>query len=251
MTLLDSVIYALWLFPLVVQAAIVFAMVRRKLVPRFPIFFSYTVVVFFAEAGLLFFNRSGSVYARLYWSKEALAIVLGLAVIFEVLRHILPPYSSPKFLRSLVSVLTALFTATTLLMLIFAKPTAGNCSMCQIAMIGERCVRFIQASALIVVIGLMSVLGLTWQREALGILSGFGLYSALALVAFEFGPHLLWINRTAFALLNSGAYNVAALIWAFYILRPSKKTPVERLPNADLAEWNNALDNYVNHRSSR
>jgi hypothetical protein len=150
-----------------------------------------------------------------------------------------------------VSVLTALFIATTLLMLIFDKPTAGNCSMCQIAMIGERCVRFIQASALIVVIGLMSVLGLTWQREAIGILTGFGLYSALALVAFEFGPHLLWINRTVFALLNSGAYNVAALIWAFYILGPRRRNQLERLPNADLAEWNNVLDNYVNHRSPR
>jgi hypothetical protein len=250
MTPLTLVIYALWVFPIIVQGAIVFGMVRRKLVKSFPIFFTYTLWVLFSEAGLLFVNPAGNVYANLYWCKDALAVVLGLAVIVEVLRYILPPYSSPKFLRSLVSVLTALFAVTTLLMLIFAKPVVGNCGLCQIAMLAERCVRFVQASSLIVVIGLMSALGLTWHHEALGILAGFGVYSTGALVALECSA-LHWMNFTAFSMLNSAAYNVAALIWAFYILRPRRRTPLDRLPNADLTEWNNALNNYVCQRPRR
>jgi hypothetical protein len=101
-----------------------------------------------------------------------------------------------------------------------------------------------------VVIGLMSVLGLTWHHEALGILTGFGVYSAGALVAFECGA-LNWMNFTAFSILNSAAYNVAALIWAFYILRPPRKKSVHILPDADLTEWNYALNKYVNQRSRR
>jgi hypothetical protein len=250
MTLVTLAIYALWLFPLVVQAAIVFGIIRRKLAKSFRIFFIYTVVVFSSEMGLLVFHPTGMVYRRFYSCKEALAIALGFAAIFDILRHILPPYSSPRFVRNLVCVLAALFAVTALLMFVSAKPMTGNYAMYEVIMLAERSVRFLQASLLIVVIALMSVLGLTWQHEALGILLGFGVYSAMALVAFEFGA-IHWMNPIAFSMLNSAGYNVAVLIWAFYLLRPRARNPVERLPNADLTEWNDALDSYVNQRSRR
>jgi hypothetical protein len=248
MTLFNLVIYALWVFPLVLQAAIAFGMVRRKLVKSFPIFFAYTGWVLFACTGLLFLKPSGNLFHHLHWCEEALSIVLGLAAIFEILRHILPPYSSPRFVMHLLWVLAGLFAVTALLMFVSAKPMTGNYAMYEVIVLAERSVRFLQASLLIVVIALMSVLGLAWHHEALGILIGFGVYSAVALVAFECGA-LHWLNPIAFSMLNSAGYNVAALIWAFYILHPRRRTPVERLPNADLAEWNSALDNYVNQRS--
>jgi hypothetical protein len=250
MTLLNLVIYALWVFPLVVQAAILFGMVRRKLVKSFPIFFTYTVVVFFSETALLVFHPVGNVYRRFYTYKEALAVVLGLAVILEILRYILPPYSSPKFVFNFVSLLTGLFAVTALLMFVSAKPMTGNYAMYEVIVLAERSVRFLQASLLIVMIALMSLLAVTWQHESLGILIGFGIYSAVALVAFECGA-LHWLDPVAFSMLNSAGYNVAALIWAFYILRPRRTKPLDRLPNPDLAEWNNTLDNYVNQRSRR
>lgn len=250
MTPLTLVIYALWVFPILVQGAIVFGMVRRKLVKSFPIFFTYTLWVLFSAAGLLFLKPLGSLYHHLQWCEEALSVVLGLGAIFEILRHILPPYSSPRFVMSLVWVLTGLFAVTALLMFLSAKPLTGNYAMYEVVMLAERSVRFLQASLLIVVFVLMSVLGLTWHHEALGILIGFGIYSAGALVAFEFGA-LHWMNPVASSMLNSAAYNVAVLIWAFYILRPRRRSPLDRLPNADLTEWNNALNNYVCQRPRR
>jgi hypothetical protein len=252
--LLNVAIYTLWLFPLVVQAAIVFGMIRRKLVKSFPIFFTYTVVVFFSDTGLLLFQRrGGNLYHRLYSYKEAAAVVLGLAVIFEVLRYILPPYTSPRFVFNLIRVLSGVFAISALLMLVVAKPTTGNdpFPMFEVIALTERSVRFLQASLLIVVIALMSALGLTWQHESLGILAGFGIYSAMALAAFEFGAHLRWMSLIAFSLVNSAGYNVAVLIWAFYILRPRRTKPIERLPNDDLEEWNDALSSYVSQRSHR
>jgi len=250
MTISYFAIYALWLFPLILQAAILFCMVRRKLVERFPVFFAYTGWVLFSETGLLFFIHSGKVYRRLYSCKEALAVVLGLAVIFEILRHILPPYSSPRFVLNFVRVLAGLLAVTALLVFVSAKPLTGNYAVYEVGMLAERSVRFLQASLLMVVIALMSVLGLTWQHESLGILLGFGVYSAAALVAFECGA-VHWLNPVAFSMLNSAGYNVAAAIWAFYILRPRGRPPVDRLPDTDLADWNNALSSYVNQRSSR
>jgi hypothetical protein len=250
MTLLRVLIYALWLFPLVLQAAIAFGMIRRKLVKSFPVFFSYTVWVFSSAAGLLFVKSSGSLFQRLYSYEEGISVVLGFAVMFEVLRHILPPYSSPRLVMTFVWVLAGLFAVTAILIFVSAKPMTGNYAMYEVIVLAERSVRFLQASLLIVVIALMSVLGLTWHHESVGILIGFGVYSAVALVAFEFGV-LHWLNPIAFSMLNSAGYNFAALIWAFYILHPRRKKPVKRLPNADLADWNDALNNFVNHRTRR
>ena len=254
MPLLDVAIYTLWLFPLVMQAAILFGMIRSQLVKSFPIFFTYTVVVFFSDTGLLLFHPpAGNLYHRLYSYKEAAAVVLGFAAIFEVLRYILPPYSSPRFVFNLVWVLSGVFAVSALLMLVVAKPTIGNTPfpMFEVITLTERSVRFLQASLLIVVIALMSALGLTWQHEALGILAGFGIYSAVALAAFEFGAHLRWMSLIAFSLLNSAGYNIAVLIWGFFILRPRRWKPIERLPNSDLEQWNDAMDNYINQRSRR
>lgn len=250
MTLLNFVIYILWVVPILLQGAIVFGMVRRKLVKSFPVFFTYTLWVLFSTTGLLFFRPYGSLFHRLHWCEEAVSVVLGLAVIFEILRHILPPYTSPRFVTSLVWISTGLFAVAALLMFVSAKPLRGNYAVYEIIMLAERSVRFLQASLLIVVIALMSVLGLTWHHEALGILIGFGIYSAGALFAFECGA-LHWMDPIAFSIVNSASYNVAALIWAFYILLPRGGNPLDRLPNADLADWNDAFNDYVSQRSRR
>lgn len=251
MTLLNLVIYALWVFPLIVQAVIVFGMVRRNLVKSFPIFFSYSVVVLSGGIAALFFKRNTNPSSTIYWCTEVLAVLLGFAVIFEILRHILPPYSSPSFVMNLVWILAGLFGVTALLMLVLAKPTAGNYSAIEVVLLAERSVRFLQASVLIVVIALMSVLGITWQHESLGILVGFGVYSTVALAAFEFGAHLHWMSLIAFSILNSAGYNLAVLIWAFYMLRPRRRPPLNSLPDADLTEWNDALSSYVNEQAPR
>lgn len=250
MTLLVFVIYALWVIPIVVQAGIVLGMLRRHLVRSFPIFFTYTVWVLLTAAGLLLLKPSGHRYHYLHWCEEAVSAMLGFAVIFEILRHILPRHTSPRFVVNLVWLLVGLFTVAALMMFVSAKPMAGNYAMYEVVVLAERSVRFAQASLLIVVIALMSVLGLTWLHESLGILLGFGIYSAVALVAFEFGA-LHWMNPVAFSIFNSAGYNVAVLIWAFYILRPRRRKPLSRLPNADLADWNDALNNFVDQRSRR
>jgi len=56
MTLLNFVIYTLWVVPIVLQDAIIFGMVRHKLVKSFPVFFTYTLWVLFSTTGLLFFR---------------------------------------------------------------------------------------------------------------------------------------------------------------------------------------------------
>ena len=240
----------LWLTPLSLQTAMLYVMIRRKLVGSFPLFFSYTVVIVCRESILLFL-RKGGLYFLIFWWGETLAILLGLAVIFEIVTHTLPKSPSLRFVLNSVLIFGAIAAVAALLILVLAKPGGGHAPLLEVIVMGERSVRFLQSSLLVVVIALMSRLGLSWHQESVGIAAGFGIYSALALAGFELGGHLHVISTPTLALVNSAAYNLAAIIWAFYMLRPSHVTPVEHLPKTDLAEWNEAVGDYVNQWSRR
>jgi hypothetical protein len=240
----------LWLIPLFLQTAIIFVMLRRKQIRFFPLFFTYTVVVVSRDL-ILFFLKKGTLYFLIFWWGETLAILLGLAVIFEVLVRILPKSSSLKFVLNSVLIFSAIAAVAALLILVLAKTDGGTDRVLEVMMMGERSVRFLQSSLLIVLIALMSRLGLSWHQASVGIAAGFGMYSAIALAGFELGIHLHAISGTALALINSAAYNLAAIIWAFYFLRTLPVTPVEHLPKTDLAEWNSAVTDYVNQWSRR
>jgi hypothetical protein len=234
----------LWVIPLALQAVILLVMFRRKKVTLFPVFFCYTVVVFSREFLLLFLSQ-GNLYALVYWCGEAIAVVLGLAVIFEILGNVLPPSPSLRFILNSVWILGGIAAVISLLMLFLTNGTAGADRVFEFIILAERSARFLQACLLIVVIVLMSRLGLTWHNDSVGIVAGFGIYSALVLAGFELRAHLHVMSDAKLVLLNSAAYNVAAIIWACYLLRPWRGIPVEHLPKANLAEWNNAVNEYV------
>jgi hypothetical protein len=96
MSSLRFVTITLWVVPLALQYAIAVAMLRRRLVRIFPIFFSYTVLIACRETVLFFVRYPSNSYARIYWWGDALAILLGIGAIVEATRYIFP---SHPFLR--------------------------------------------------------------------------------------------------------------------------------------------------------
>jgi hypothetical protein len=244
MILSHLVTKTLWVIPIILLVVVAAAMLRRKLTGEFPVFFSYTVVVFSREIALLFLKYPGNLYALVYWYGEALAVLLGLGVIFETLRHIFPNPFLRVVLKS-VGALSTIAALTALVMLILTESSAGADGVFDFILSAERSARFLQACLLIVVIALMSRLGLTWHHYSVGIVAGFGVYSAMALATLEFRSHIKSIGDATLVLLNSAAYNIAAIIWAFYFLRSWRRTPVDHLPKTDLTEWNEAVTDYV------
>ncbi len=233
----------LWIVPLALQAAIVAAMLYRKLAGRFPVFFAYTVLVPSRDIILLFLKYPGTSYALVYWVGEALALLLGLGVILEVAQRLFQPYPFLRFLLRVISVLAAVATPVVLVLLAL---TGGHREFFEAMVMLERAARFLQVCMLIVVLLLMSRLGLNWQNYAVGIAAGFGVYSALDLALLEFRAHLHLVSDSAFVLLRPAAYNLAAVIWAYYFLQALRKRPLGQLPEVDLENWNRAVAGYIN-----
>jgi hypothetical protein len=242
-----AITVALWIAPIVIQSIIVIVMLHRKLVEIFPVFFTYSVLVPAREILLLFVRNHLDLYSRIYWFSEAIVVALSLGVIYEVIWHLIRPYS---FLRQFAFgffwIVAALALALGLIMFLSSSRSGQRDPLFEIIILVERSVRFLQACWLIVLVLLMSRLGLTWQYYAVGIATGFGVYSASDLALLELRAHLHLITDGTLVLLNSTAYNVAVTIWALYFVpsRP-RKVIVGGLPDTEIARWNEVLSEYL------
>lgn len=234
----------LWILPLTLQAAISAVMVRRGLLKVFPIFFGYTVSVVLLEIALFFFRYPSNSYSLIYLSKEILAVLLGLGAVLEIVLYLLPPGPFFRMVLRGLWTLAATLAGVSLLILVFTRAPAAKDRVFEVIILSERSARLLQAGLLLVVIALMSRLGLTWHQYSVGILAGFGTYSALALIIFELRSHA-HIRDSTLALGNSAAYNIAVLMWTFYFLRSWRHVALTDLPKNNLAEWNETVSAYV------
>ncbi|HEY6969401.1 MAG TPA: hypothetical protein VJA94_09355, partial [Candidatus Angelobacter sp.] len=88
-----------WLAAFLVQGILVGLLCVKKIGHRFPFFVAYTVtslvfsatlyVIYLAAFRLLFLRP---IYGRIYWVNEGLGVLLGLAVVYEIFKHLFSPY---------------------------------------------------------------------------------------------------------------------------------------------------------------
>lgn len=234
-----------WIVPLFLQPLIALAIIARRKATDFPVFFLYTLLVSGRDLILLFLKPNSRPYGWVYFVGELVTIVLGLAVIYEVLWHLIRPY---EMLRALgvrlfwMSLAVAVLMALTML----KSSQFGRTTDWLSVLLVERSARFVQVGVLIAFILFISRLGLTWKDYTAGIVVGFGIAAGLQLALFEL-KSLHAISDTLFILLNSAAYNCAVLVWALYFIPQRMQTdvPVE-LPRTDLARWDELLRRYLN-----
>ena len=236
---------ALWIVPLVIQAAILFVLFTRKLLTRFPFFSAYTAALLSRECVLLLLRYPGRPYAFLYWYGEIAAMILGLGAVFETIRHLCAPYVFVRVAFRLVRIVIIVFSALAILILIRASDKTFD-----MIISAERSARLVQACLLILVVFIVLQLGSSWRDYSVGVAAGFGVYSALSLAIFELSRvHVITVP--SFVICNSAAYNVAAVIWGVYFLRPQSKWSSDRLPQLDLSEWKDAVTAYCTQQWHR
>lgn len=235
----------LWYLPSAMLAVIAFVMWCRGLAPRFPLFFSYIILVPVRDMVLAWLPLDRHRYSSIYWWGEGVAVLLALGIIFELVGYFVRTYPFLGFLLRVLSVAGVLAGALALTLLLWGQGPSGADLAFEWIILTERSARFLQVCLLILVIALMSRLGLTWRNYALGIAAGFGVFAALDLALLELRAHLHALTDNSFVLLRPAAYNLGVLIWAAYFLLPWGEGPINRLPDHDLAQWNDELNQKV------
>lgn len=213
--------YALWIAHPVFLTGIAAVMLRRKLHSKFMFFFAYIVTEILTFAVIFpSYMHNYTAYFYLYWTTNALNVIMGFMVIHEVFSDVFRPFHTLKDLG------TVLFKWAGLVMLLVAgvvsvsNSTGDLTPWMQAIVTAQRCVRIIQCGMVLFLLFFARYLGVSRRQHSFGIALGFGGYAAveLVLIASWAGEHL---GNLTMDLVNMTAYNAALLTWFGYMLATS------------------------------
>ncbi len=213
--------YALWVGGSALSFAVVVTMVRRKLRLEFPFFFSYAAFQV-VSAPLLWTLYHRGVYADYfyaYWTISALSFALGLGVLYEIFQHAFRPYAALRGLGSMLFRWAALVLLMVAVITALSAP-AGQSPLITAILSLERSIRMMQCGLLILMLFFSPQLGLSWRSHLFGIAAGFGGYAAISLTPVSLRAQMGIPGDSAYPLINSGAYALAAATWFAYLLAP-------------------------------
>jgi hypothetical protein len=232
-----------WCIPLVLLAILLWVLVRRRAYRACPGFFTYVAFGVVADVARFVALKHSYVYFATYWITEAGYDVLGILVMYEVLRTVLGSVTTVNRSRLIFA---AVFIVGVGLSLVRAQSSPPKFSGVELyIVVGEIAVRFVQVLVFAGLVTLAPVLGLRWRQYPFGVATGFGLYATVMLLSTtkfsDFGTRfkLLW-GWTSLV-----AYSVAVVIWIWFFSVPQKvETSSSQLSTpspGDLNQYKDAL----------
>jgi hypothetical protein len=235
--------YLLEFIPSCLLVALLGLLVRRGVYATLPCFFAYAAFAVGADlARFLVHSHPGAYYAT-YWITEAGYDLLGILVMYEVLRAVLGGLTRAWWARL---IFPAVIVAGVGMSLARANVVPSRLSGIEFYIVlGEIAVRFAQVFVFAGLVALVRLLGLRWRQYPFGVATGFGLYATVMLLTtikfsdFGTGFKLLW------GWTSVVAYSVAVLIWIWFFSVPQKagnqNPELSALSPGDLNEYKDAL----------
>ena len=234
----------LWSIPHWLLAVLLCLMLRNRAYKACPWFFAYVGFGVAADVARLVTHNHPHSYFATYWLTEAGYDVLGILVMYELIRMVLRNLIRTWWGRLifpaalLVGVLLSVARA-------HAAPPQFSGILYYIV-VGEIAVRCVQVLVFVVTVAIVLIFGLRWRQYPFGIATGFGLYSVIALLMTmkfsDFGTSFkfLW-GRTLIV-----AYSFAVLIWIWFFSAPQKPDPeLPALTPEAWKEYQAMLDQYL------
>ena len=234
------------LFPLLgmsMEAVVLFRGLQAKLITRFPLFYSYLLVVLIQDVirYVAFLCCSQDVYANVYWSTQFVSLVMGSIVIFEIYRLALEDYPGTARMARLLlglaffgvfarAVLTAHLTAPPWMMILYVKL--------------ERDLRFVQSIAILVLIVVFLWYAIPLGRNLGAIFLGYGVFVALSVLQLTIVNHYQYRAQRFWNIVQPVSYEAVVVLWVVMLWSADVATQNSRRRNtpggyAELAEATN------------
>lgn len=183
-------------------------------------------------------------YYATYWITEAGYGLLGILVMYEVLRAVLGNLTRAWWTRLIFPAVLIAGVGISLARAHAAPPQFGR-HLASYILVGEIAVRFVQVLVFAGLVTLVPLLGLRWRQYPFGVATGFGLYATIALLTTtkfsDFGTRFTFL----WGVTSIVAYSVAVLIWIWFFSVPQKTgIPNPELPApspGDLKQYKDAL----------
>ena len=235
------------------QGVLAAVLVGRTAWRRYPLFTGYALFGFVGAVTLYFLRSrvSNSFYFYGYWIEEAIAIVLGFGVVYEIFQHL---FSAHKALLNLARLIfrwtvVALFCVAVSVVLVQAPVTS---MLRNGVLIFEEATRVVEVGLLMFLFAASAAFGLHWKQAEFGIALGLGLFVAVELAATTLRSQFAAPGQSgqstwnALNLVRILAFNTSLLVWLGYLLAPERATSQVEVPKrAQLEQWNQAVTELI------
>jgi hypothetical protein len=196
----------IWYIPLGLLVLLLWVLLRRRAYKVSPCFFSYAAFAVVAGVARFVVRNHPDPYYATYWITEAGYDLLGILVMYEVLRTVFGNLTRAWWARLIFPVVLIAGTGRVLFYIV----------------VGETAVRFVQVLVFAGLVTLVPVLGLRWRQHSFGAAIGFGLYATVMLLTTtkysDFGTRFKFL----WDVTSLVAYCLAVLIWIWFFSVPQK-----------------------------
>ena len=206
------------------EAVLCLLLVVRRYYRGFPIFFAYITLSSAATIVLFTVSNNARYYSIIYWTYDALGVVLAFFALQEALRSVFRNFLGLKWFRWLFPGIGIVMVGVAVLrILLHPRPAFSLFTTTVIGL--EIAVGFLQFGIFGLFIVLMRLFHLRWGQHAAGIVFGYGVSAGGSLVAFllrsEFGTKFNPVIRIA----PSIAYIIGVAIWLATFLKAEPDQP--------------------------
>lgn len=242
---IESLIHGLWVSGLVLQSALAVVLIAKRFWGRFPLFTSY-LLFSLVGSGICYLIRSkATLYFYTFWINEAIAILLGLAVVFEIFQHLFSIHIGLRKLATIVlrGSIVVLIVGGILVAMLQSSGMANRLVNAILTM--AEVARIVEVGLLLSLFVFSTVFGLHWRQHIFGIALGLGIYTAVDLVALAMHVHFGIRSVPALSVVRVTAFSTALLIWTGYILVPEPEMVGELPKREQLEQWNRAVMEFM------
>lgn len=206
------------------QAGLCLLLLIRRSYREFPIFFLYSALSVVGEITGLAVSNNIALYGKVYWTNEALGVILTFFALNEALRSVFRNFLGMRWFRWLFpGIGIAMLGVAVLRILLHPRPAFSLFTTTVIGL--EIAVGFLQFGIFSLFIVLMRLFHLRWGQHAAGIVFGYGVSAAGSLVAFllrsEIGTKFDPVIRIAPPI----AYIIGVAIWLATFLKAEPVRP--------------------------
>ena len=231
---------------IVLQLLLFGIILRRKSRSEFPVFCNYIAFSAVTQALLLVaVNWSYTQYFYVYWTVTALVTILGFAVLYESVTHVMKPYSALKDFAKMLFFWAGGFLF--IISLLTALATNGNrcAKVCAAIVLVNRCILLMQCGLLFLMLLFQKRLGASWMNRGIYLAAGLGTSAVLQLSTWYLMEHFpAW--QTSLQLTHDTLMNGVLLFWVFGFMLSERK--LKNLQDAPkrliLQRWNDTLGSH-------
>jgi hypothetical protein len=215
--------YASWAAGPVLQIMLLLFMFHRKRHAVFPRFFSY-IIFQIVKSGILFvvYRYSPDNYFGAYWSGNAISVLLGVAVMDEILQHLLKQYGGIQKFASVIFRWACGLLIVLSIVNAFSTQQASADRLLSAVLAFDRSERVMQCGLCILLMILCRFLRNCWRQPVFGIALGFGVFACIEMVLVSVVMHFGNSPAAIVSLIKSSAYNAVTVLWIVYLRRPSE-----------------------------